>query len=179
MEKDISEINKNFSKFIQNLLELQDTEYDKKLLNGINIFKEVLEQKRNEKIYFQDKQDNYDELKQKFKDYYESILKIYENDCIKNIKNYIQDLKYYINNINLSESKDSSENISTNQESDKATIKNAIRKSSNPSKLDLPFIFFIRKMYQPKWTDTLTIITHNKKLSKNQKLTTFCNGTTL
>jgi len=42
-----------------------------------------------------------------------------------------------------------------NQERDKATIKNAIRKSSNPSKLDLPFIFFIRKMYQPKWTDTL------------------------
>ena len=38
MEKDISEINNNFSQFIQNILELQDAEYDKKLLNWINIF---------------------------------------------------------------------------------------------------------------------------------------------
>ena len=63
MEKDISEINKNFSKFIQNLLELQDAQYDKKLLNEISIFKEVLEKKINEKTYFQDRQDYYDVLK--------------------------------------------------------------------------------------------------------------------
>ena len=126
MEKDISEINNNISKLIQNLLELQDAEYDKKLLNEINIFKEVLEKKRNEKNYFQDRQDYFDVLNQKFKDYYESILKIYENDYIKKIKYNNQDLKYYINNINLSESKDSSENISTNQESDKDEEKRSL-----------------------------------------------------
>ena len=26
---------------------------------------------------------------------------------------------------------------------------------------------FIRKMYQPKWTDTLTMFSHNKKISKS------------
>jgi hypothetical protein len=123
MEKDISEINKNFSKFIQNLLELQDAQYDKKLLNEISIFKEVLEKKINEKTYFQDRQDYYDVLKQKFKDYYESILKIYENDYINRMKEYSQELEYLIDNINSEselqklDSSSSSNKKSTNDES--------------------------------------------------------------
>jgi len=35
------------------------------------------------------------------------------------------------------------------------------------------FVFFIQKMYQPKLTDTLTMFTHNKKLSKKSEINHF------
>jgi hypothetical protein len=119
MEKAISEIKNNCSKAIQNLLELQDSDYDKKLLNEISNFKQVLEKRIDNEIYIQNRKERFDVLKQSFKDYFER-LKVDENDYIKGIKNYKQDLEYYINNINLSESKESSPNISTNNESNES-----------------------------------------------------------
>ena len=126
MEKDISEINKNFPKVLENLLELQYVKYQENLLNQISLFKQVLERKTDDQIYIQNTQKCYDVLKQKCKDYTDNILKIYENDFINNIKNCNKDLEYYINNINLSESKNSSINISTNNEIDEEDEKESL-----------------------------------------------------
>ena len=72
--------------------------------------------------YFKAKQASFEDLKLKFKIYFENISKIYENDYIKRMKEYNKDLEYLINNINSeselqnlnSFSSDNDNNISTN-----------------------------------------------------------------
>ena len=121
----ISKINENHSQFLNYLLNLQISKYGKEFLNEVDKFNKVIKNEFSNKInYFKTKQASFEELKIKFKIYFENISKIYENDYIKRMKEYNQELEYLINNIN-SESElqnlnsfSSDNNISTNNGSD-------------------------------------------------------------
>ena len=101
MKKVISKKNENYFQVKENLLNLQYAQNEKEFLNEINVFKEVLERNDNssEKTYIKDRQNCFDELRIKFKKYYEKILNIYENNYIKKIKEYNQNLEDLINSI--------------------------------------------------------------------------------
>ena len=121
----ISKINENHSQFLNYLLNLQISKYGKEFLNEVDKFNKVIKNEFSNKInYFKTKQASFEELKIKFKIYFENISKIYENDYIKRMKEYNEELEYLINNIN-SESElqnlnsfSSDNNISTNNGSD-------------------------------------------------------------
>ena len=121
----ISKINENHSQFLNYLLNLQISKYGKEFLNEVDKFNKVIKNEFSNKInYFKTKQASFEELKSKFKIYFENISKIYENDYIKRMKEYNEELEYLINNIN-SESElqnlnsfSSDNNISTNNGSD-------------------------------------------------------------
>jgi hypothetical protein len=120
----ISKINENHSQFLNYLLNLQISKYGKEFLNEVDKFNKVIKNEFSNKIkYFQVKQACLKDLKTIFINYSESISKI-ENDYIKRMKEYNQELEYLINNIN-SESElqnlnsfSSDNNISTNNGSD-------------------------------------------------------------
>ena len=78
MIKVISKIKENYFQVKEILLNLQYVKYEEEFLNDINVFKEILERNdnSNEKTYLKDKQNFFDELKIKFKKYYERILNI-------------------------------------------------------------------------------------------------------
>ena len=101
MIKVISKIKENYFQVKEILLNLQYVKYEEEFLNDINVFKEILERNdnSNEKTYLKDKQNFFDELKIKFKKYYERILNIYESNYIKKIKEYNQNLEDLINSI--------------------------------------------------------------------------------
>ena len=121
----ISRINENHSQFLNYLLNLQISKYEKEFVNEVDKFNQVIRNEFSNKInYFKAKQASFEKLKIKFKIYFENISKIYENDYIKRMKEYNQELEYLINNIN-SESElqnlnsfSSDNNISTNNGSD-------------------------------------------------------------
>ena len=120
----ISKIKENRSKFLDYIKKLQETNYEKDFLKEIAHFDEVIRNEFSNKAnYLKSKQDCFKDLKSKFKDYYESILKIYENDYINRMKEYSQELEYLIDNINSEselqklDSSSSSNKKSTNDES--------------------------------------------------------------
>ena len=121
----ISKIKENHSQFLNYLLNLQISKYEKEFVNEVDKFNQVIRNEFSNKInYFKAKQASFEKLKIKFKIYFENISKIYENDYIKRMKEYNQELEYLINNIN-SESElqnlnsfSSDNNISTNNGSD-------------------------------------------------------------
>jgi hypothetical protein len=124
----ISKIKEILPQFLNYFLNLQISKYEEELLNVINNFNQTISVRTNKfskKEYLKMKQDNFEEdLKSKFKNYSENISKIYENDYIKRMKEYNEELEYLINNIN-SESElqnlnsfSSDNNISTNNGSD-------------------------------------------------------------
>jgi hypothetical protein len=120
----ISKIKDNRSKFLDYILNLQETIYEKDFLKEIANFDEVIKNEfSNKENYLKSKQNCFKDLKSKFKDYYESILKIYENDYINRMKQYSQELEYLIDNVNSEselqklDSSSSSNKKSTNDES--------------------------------------------------------------
>jgi hypothetical protein len=95
----VSKINENLSQFLNYLFYLQETNYNEKFLN--DKFNKVIKNEFSNKIkYFQVKQACLKDLKTIFINYSESISKI-ENDYIKRMKEYCQDLEYMFNNFNF------------------------------------------------------------------------------
>ena len=85
----ISRINENHSQFLNYLLNLQVSKYEKEFLNEVDKFNKVIRNEFSNKInYFKAKQASFEDLKLKFKIYFENISKIDENDYIKRMNEY-------------------------------------------------------------------------------------------